>query len=229
MHRAAQVGDFLGALADQHQHRVGVVGGHRSRDGLQHHGLAGFRRRHDEAAALADGATTRSMIRPVADPEEQALSSRRSRWGSASATSGRSAASFRSLPLTALTVASTGYLSSRSLGRASPVPATRHLPAGLPGWNYGGAVHGAPCAARTAGPEPGTGTRRPRAALITGPAQEGPAAVIAGRTLAARGFPGPGRAARWRYGPGQSRGTSLARRALLLSCSAAGPRSGEGW
>ncbi len=34
---------------------LGVVGGHRVRDGLQHHGLAGLRRRHDEPALpLAD-------------------------------------------------------------------------------------------------------------------------------------------------------------------------------
>ncbi len=57
LHRALHVGDLFGALVDEHDHEVdlGVVDGDRVRDRLQHDGLAGLRRRDDEAAlALAD-------------------------------------------------------------------------------------------------------------------------------------------------------------------------------
>ena len=56
LHRALHVGDLFRALVDQQhdQHHLGVVLGHRVRDRLQQHGLAGARRRHDQRAlALA--------------------------------------------------------------------------------------------------------------------------------------------------------------------------------
>jgi hypothetical protein len=56
VHRALHVGDFLGPFVDeQHdQDDLGVVGRDRVGDGLQQHGLAGARRRHDQGAlALA--------------------------------------------------------------------------------------------------------------------------------------------------------------------------------
>ena len=55
--RAGHVGDLLGPLVDQQHDQVdfGVVGRQRMRDVLQHHGLAGARRRHDQRAlALAE-------------------------------------------------------------------------------------------------------------------------------------------------------------------------------
>ena len=50
--RAADVGDFLGSLADEHDHdvHVGVVPGDAVRDVLEQRRLAGLRRRHDERA-----------------------------------------------------------------------------------------------------------------------------------------------------------------------------------
>ncbi len=57
-HRSLHVGDLFRALVDeQHdQGDLGVVGGDRIGDRLQHHGLAGARRRHQETAlALAEG------------------------------------------------------------------------------------------------------------------------------------------------------------------------------
>ena len=56
-HRAAHFGDFLRALVDQQHHEVnlGVVDRQRVGNRLQHHGLAGLGRRHDQAAlAFAD-------------------------------------------------------------------------------------------------------------------------------------------------------------------------------
>ena len=59
LHGALHVGDFLRPLVDQQhdQRDLGMVGGDVVGDGLQHHGLAGARRGHDQAAlAFADGA-----------------------------------------------------------------------------------------------------------------------------------------------------------------------------
>ena len=56
-HVATHVGDFLGPLVDEQHHEVhlGVVAFDREHDLLEDRGLAGLRRRHDEAAlALAD-------------------------------------------------------------------------------------------------------------------------------------------------------------------------------
>ena len=55
---ALHVGDFFRALVDEQNDEddLGVVGGDGVGDGLQQHGLAGARRRDDQAAlALADG------------------------------------------------------------------------------------------------------------------------------------------------------------------------------
>src|SRR5208337_4683717 len=57
LHRAQHVGDFLGPLIDQQhdQHDLGMVVRDRLGDRLQHHGLAGERRRDDKSAlAFAD-------------------------------------------------------------------------------------------------------------------------------------------------------------------------------
>ncbi len=56
-HRAAHLGDLLGALVQQqdHQPALGVVAGHGCRELLEQHGLAALRRGHDQPAlALAD-------------------------------------------------------------------------------------------------------------------------------------------------------------------------------
>ena len=49
-HRAGHVGDLLGPFVDQQYDQIdlGVVGGDRMGDVLQHHRLAGARRRHDD-------------------------------------------------------------------------------------------------------------------------------------------------------------------------------------
>ena len=57
LHRALHVGDFFRPLVDQQHDQValGMVGRDRVGDVLQEHGLAGARRRDDQAAlALAD-------------------------------------------------------------------------------------------------------------------------------------------------------------------------------
>ncbi len=57
LHRPLHVGDLFRTLVDQDDHQValGVVVGDRVGDRLQHHGLAGLRRRDDQTAlALAD-------------------------------------------------------------------------------------------------------------------------------------------------------------------------------
>ena len=57
-HRALHFGHFLRAFVNQQhdQEHVGMVGGDRVRDVLQHDGLAGLGRRHQQAAlTLADG------------------------------------------------------------------------------------------------------------------------------------------------------------------------------
>ena len=59
LHRALHVGDLFRPLVDeQHdEHDVGVIRGDAVRDVLQHHRLAGARRRDDQAALpLADRA-----------------------------------------------------------------------------------------------------------------------------------------------------------------------------
>ena len=50
--RPLHVGDFFWSLVDEHDHQVnlGVVLSDGVRDGLEHHRLTGFRRRHDETA-----------------------------------------------------------------------------------------------------------------------------------------------------------------------------------
>ena len=56
-HRALHLGDFFRALVDKQHDQVdiGVIGGKRVSDVLQHHGLAGLGRRDDQAAlSLAD-------------------------------------------------------------------------------------------------------------------------------------------------------------------------------
>ncbi len=57
-HRAPHVGDLLGAFVEQQHHEpgLGVVAGHGGGELLEQDGLAGLRRRDDQAAlALADG------------------------------------------------------------------------------------------------------------------------------------------------------------------------------
>ena len=67
LHRALHVGDFFWPLVDEHHHEVAfrVVHGDRVGDRLQHHRLAGLRRRDDQRPLPLPIGITRSITRVV--------------------------------------------------------------------------------------------------------------------------------------------------------------------
>ena len=102
-----------------------MIGGHRRRDGLQHHGLAqAFGGDTISPRCPLPTGATRSMIRPVAGFPGLVPFSRRSRScgysGVSLANSGRCAARPGAIPLIVETLASSGYFSR--LARLSRLP-----------------------------------------------------------------------------------------------------------
>ena len=125
LHRAAHVGDLFGPLVDEQHDELdlGVVALDRRGDRLHDRGLAGLRRRHDEAAlALADRRDEvddpRRHVGRVVGSSRRSFSSGNSAVRSSNR--GRRRACSGSPPLTVSISSSAGFFSLRPAGRLVP-------------------------------------------------------------------------------------------------------------